>query len=1022
MTDLISRTFSAVSIKSSNDAFTITSTFDGTQVLKVNTATKTMTVRDTLLVDTIRWNAIDPSSGGLPPVAQSMPRVVEVHPDLASATIAAGISAALALVPPPSNSNPVVVRIYPGAYIEDNTVPIVVPTGVNLCGLCSETVLVVPSQPGTLFNITADVTSVSNLRFENTTGAIVTAITVSGTATLSDLAFYNFDKMIVPTSSSVVTINDCLMVNNGTTIDTDTAIEINNILTTVNVTNTSFMVTGIGNMITGIGALNGNIAIRNCEFADCDDCINIDGGNASIENCKFNCAINIDNGITMSSGSAFISDINCVRTGGTFSKGIFVGGGSVSAINDVTTDGLNNAVELENVASKLEINNLTAANSINAGISLDNVQAISINNLCVSAAIRAIQSVNNSVFILQGSTIDSCTSFIEHQTSAQFCQVSDCKVTGTSIGISMQNAKLNLSDMDISGATLGVDFSGSSNMTISGCNFDTCATGVRSVSNTPGGISTINNCTFTLGDVACDISSSQINIMGCTFSTQNNSTITAGSSSTVQIYSSSISGDAPCGICASNAGTRIRLYSVSMIVDMPVGILLSDQATLEMQGSTLKFASVGIDDDGTSTININDCVMNNTKNFGDDVNIDFLSGNIDTNNSRQTTQLGTVFGNDVGTNNTLDILNGGLRVGGNGSYGSNYRILTDDGGGTFADETDNSQFGAGFSYSSTGINAAIYLGATDKFSGFRYDIVDTVSSYGDYVVEYWNGAMWSQVLILCSETGAPYISLADNIFTTNGNSSGNETTRLGYPVNGPWVMTTVNGINLYWIRIRITNAITTSPTLSKLSLTWHSRYVNSNGFCEYFGNARPVKLINMRGDAQDSMPGSIDPVPGTVNVGFNIAFSNDRIKFPPATETKKIWRIHLPPDIDTSMPIDFNWSWYKSSLPADDNINSIEWAISYFVTEPDTSIDESGALLPNRPTIISFLQSTMSPVSNAQYNSSRLLIANNSLPLSVLWIFLTRSGLDSNGSDAVVFQPSICYTSWRDGGYVKYQL
>jgi hypothetical protein len=106
----------------------------------------------------------------------------------------------------------------------------------------------------------------------------------------------------------------------------------------------------------------------------------------------------------------------------------------------------------------------------------------------------------------------------------------------------------------------------------------------------------------------------------------------------------------------------------------------------------------------------------------------------------------------------------------------------------------------------------MYIGHSSKFSRAKIDIA-TAASGGSptYVWEYWNGSAWTTLSVTDGTTG----------FTVDGSVT--------WTNPSDWATTAVNSVTCYWVRVRFTGTLTTSPTINSLSyLGWLIKYSGTN--------------------------------------------------------------------------------------------------------------------------------------------------------------------------------------------------
>lgn len=96
-----------------------------------------------------------------------------------------------------------------------------------------------------------------------------------------------------------------------------------------------------------------------------------------------------------------------------------------------------------------------------------------------------------------------------------------------------------------------------------------------------------------------------------------------------------------------------------------------------------------------------------------------------------------------------------------------------------------------------------YFGMSQPFEQVKFDLA-TLGIGGTYVWEYWNGATWTQITsgFLDGTSG----------FTQDG------TVSWTLPLSG-WATTSVNGVTLFWVRVRPASVPSTNPTVNFATTT-----------------------------------------------------------------------------------------------------------------------------------------------------------------------------------------------------------
>lgn len=340
---------------------------------------------------------------------------------------------------------------------------------------------------------------------------------------------------------------------------------------------------------------------------------------------------------------------------------------------------------------------------------------------------------------------------------------------------------------------------------------------------------------------------------------------------------------------------------------------------------------------------------------------------------------------------------------------------------------DNTSFSSSYNttpfdlFQSTAIGSCAYIGSDYPILGFKANIgitSDFIS--GDPIPEYWNGTNWIIFTCMHTDSMAPYYSITDPYL----NVVGKQQIRFGLTTNTPFVKKTLNGINKYWIRLRITTSPSIIPTLLYFKLHNNSAKFNSGGYLEYFGNSRPIKKlaweINVTKPANSS-PGNQD-----IYISDNLNVGRIENKFISTGIDRLGLNAFLPEDLDNSFPLKLMWSIIVNN----DSSGDIYWEIRWNKTKDNDSIYMS-----------TFNAPTTSPNEQVQYVTTNITANSKEKQITVttklninnfvarpktgnreiMWLTLARNGnhiSDTFTNNVAIVQMSVYYVSWCDGGHL----
>lgn len=216
--------------------------------------------------------------------------------------------------------------------------------------------------------------------------------------------------------------------------------------------------------------------------------------------------------------------------------------------------------------------------------------------------------------------------------------------------------------------------------------------------------------------------------------------------------------------------------------------------------------------------------------------------------------------------------------------------------------------------------STIYLGRSNQFGGFKIVDLSTlmVLGAGAIVFEFWNGAAWVAVNVM--ETDATDLDdvRANSVFVTDVN--GDLEVRIG-DVTG-WATKLLNGFTKFWLRIRVTTAITTAPVFQQSKLHTNSFTINPNGLIQRKGEARDI-ILDLFGRLEDlvGLAAGNQTIDSSPNTAVQIKNNN---RSSSAKDGSGVV-IALPNGIDTSFPMEVvvRWSTNNNGVGDVDNSSAI---------------------------------------------------------------------------------------------------
>lgn len=131
-----------------------------------------------------------------------------------------------------------------------------------------------------------------------------------------------------------------------------------------------------------------------------------------------------------------------------------------------------------------------------------------------------------------------------------------------------------------------------------------------------------------------------------------------------------------------------------------------------------------------------------------------------------------------------------------------------------------------------------YVGRDDNPVGVKIEIITEASgtSFEDIIWEYWNGADWIKFDTFQSSASPPYYTVRGSFVATPDKYQ----IRFGLSSSIAIGTKLLNTANKKWIRARVVNTLSSIPVAGYCKLHVNATEGDSDGFIEYYGNARQV--------------------------------------------------------------------------------------------------------------------------------------------------------------------------------------
>ena len=252
--------------------------------------------------------------------------------------------------------------------------------------------------------------------------------------------------------------------------------------------------------------------------------------------------------------------------------------------------------------------------------------------------------------------------------------------------------------------------------------------------------------------------------------------------------------------------------------------------------------------------------------------------------------------------------------GGGDSYTNGMLVYTETSGGVFTDVSEDAKSisASTFTFPAITTNNAIYV-SSSIMSGGDYlfhqgikTLIETagVLGTGNIVIEYFTSTGWEEVNGMVTDANEPFLPYGKDYFSRIGGF------QLRYDIvkmnNNTWIKNDpmLLGTDYYWIRYRISSDVTTAPVFQQFKVHPPRAEFNSDGFLEFFGDARPYLQLPVSVGTGSPIEGNMQSSDIYLDENIGVGFNENRFT---ATGDVYGWEIISPNNIDTSSELNFRW-------------------------------------------------------------------------------------------------------------------
>jgi hypothetical protein len=336
--------------------------------------------------------------------------------------------------------------------------------------------------------------------------------------------------------------------------------------------------------------------------------------------------------------------------------------------------------------------------------------------------------------------------------------------------------------------------------------------------------------------------------------------------------------------------------------------------------------------------------------------------------------------------------------------------------GTWSDVTSDALEESGVPFGLfAGVDAGncLYIGRDKVPIGIKLNILTActgVVALQDITWEYWNGTIWVEFNIMQTEVTEPFYYVESSCISTAGSYH----VRFGLKSTAPLVSKTLNGMSKKWVRARVINTLPSVPTSEYILAHTHATKIGSDGYTEYYGDARNVKKLTWNLYDMTSTGG----VDQTVYFGKKLYSGGAGNHFPTGIDCSLSLSAFVPTDLDNSFPFKIVLSAVGSTS------GNVTIIFRYNFSNGGSSLYLDSANAPEATTGEKFVSVVTAITAGVEARIEVLIpvFHVNMNPSGIgpqsLWFCIEHTAADTYAGSITMNQISGYYVSWIDGAHL----
>jgi len=164
---------------------------------------------------------------------------------------------------------------------------------------------------------------------------------------------------------------------------------------------------------------------------------------------------------------------------------------------------------------------------------------------------------------------------------------------------------------------------------------------------------------------------------------------------------------------------------------------------------------------------------------------------------------------------------------------------------------------------------------------------------------------------LSADADAPYSQYAQAVFARVNS----EQIRFNTSAITGWATKSLNGITKYWIRFRVSVAMTTAPAADRIKVHTNRTEINKDGLVEYFGAAEPLRQLVWHRRLMEEMEGFAQPN-ADIDISSGLSIKAQANRWQDGNKDGSVTTLQALPGLDTSRPLIYEVGWAPEATGA----------------------------------------------------------------------------------------------------------